>query len=219
MGKIWKSVKKVFKKAAPVVGAIAGNAILPGIGGAMAGAFLGSVVAGNNTRQHLFSAGAAGVGAAAGGAVGGAGGKVAEEGAKQVAQEAGKQALTQGVAQTGTQAGTQTLAQSGTQALAQSGTQVTAQEATKATFAEGAKQFLSKHATSISIGSAASTGAAMGTKVKTPSIDNTEETEFLKREKEYEKRKRSSLFETKGGAAGERVGYTGSENRGSIFGN
>ena len=211
MGKVWKSVKKVFKKAAPVVGAVAGNAILPGIGGAMAGAFLGSVLAGNNTRQHLFSAGAAGVGAAAGGMAAGAGG--------QTAAQTGAQAGTQSGAQVAAQTGTQTLSQAGTQTLTQSGTQMATQEATKATFTETAKQFATKHATSIAIGSATASGAAMGTKVKTPSVENTEETELLQREKEYEKRKRPSLFETKGGAAGERVGYTGSENRGSIFGN
>ena len=205
MGKLWKSVKKVFKKAAPVVGAIAGNAILPGIGGAMAGAFLGSVVAGNNTRQHLFSAGAAGVGAAAGSAVGGAGGEVA------------KQGVNQAVSQTGPQVGGQTLAQSGSQTLSQVG----AQEATKKTFSEVAKQTLTKYGTQIKIASATASGTAAGTKVKTPNtgIDNSEEVALMKREADYEKRKRSSLFHTKGGAAGERVGYTGSENRGSVFGN
>jgi hypothetical protein len=203
MGKVWKSVKKVFKKAAPVVGAIAGNAILPGIGGAMAGAFLGSVVAGNNTRQHLFSAGAAGIGAGVAGAGAGAAG----------------QAGTQTAAQAGTQATTQAATQAATQATTQTFSQAAAQEATKATFTEAAKQTVAKYGTEIAIGTAANTGVALGTKVKTPKVDNSEEVELMKREKEYEKRKRSSLFETKGGAAGERVGYTGSENRGSIFGN
>jgi hypothetical protein len=203
MGKVWKSIKGVVKKAAPVVGAIAGNAILPGIGGAMAGAFLGSVAAGNNTRQHLFSAGAAGVGAAAGSAVGSAGGEVA------------KQGVNQAVSQTGSQVGGQTLAQSGSQTLSQVGTQ----EATKKTFSEVAKQTLTKYGTQIKIASATAAGTSAGTKVKAPSIDNSAEVELMKREAEYNKRKRSSLFETKGGAAGERVGYTGSENRGSIFGN
>lgn len=207
MGKVWKSIKKVFKKAAPVVGAVAGNAILPGVGGAMAGAFLGSVLAGNNTRQHLFSAGAAGVGAYAGGAAAGAGGNAASQTGTEIAKQAGQQAVTQGVTQTGTQAASQT------------GSQVLTQESTKATFSEGAKQFATKYGSSIAAGAGAASGVSMGTTPKMPSVENTEETELLKREKEYEKRKRSSLFETKGGAAGERVGYTGSENRGSIFGN
>lgn len=217
MGKLWKSVKKVFKKAAPVVGAIAGNAILPGIGGAMAGAFLGSVVAGNNTRQHLFSAGAAGVGAAAGSAVGGAGGEVAKQGVNQAVSQTGSQVGGQTLAQTGSQVGGQTLAQSGSQTLSQVG----AQEATKKTFSEVAKQTLTKYGTQIKIASATASGTAAGTKVKTPNtgIDNSEEVALMKREADYEKRKRSSLFHTKGGAAGERVGYTGSENRGSVFGN
>lgn len=206
MGKVWKSIKGVVKKAAPVVGAIAGNAILPGIGGAMAGAFLGSVAAGNNTRQHLFSAGAAGVGAAAGGALAGSGSAAAQTG-------------TQAATQTGTQAATQ----GATQAATQGATQAATQTATQATFSETAKQavtnFATKHAASIGAGAGAASGVASGTKVKTPKVENTEEMELLQREKEYEKRKRSSLFETKGGAAGERVGYTGSENRGSIFGN
>ena len=195
MGKVWKSIKGVVKKAAPVVGAIAGNALLPGIGGAMAGAFLGSVAAGNNTRQHLFSAGAAGIGAGVAGAAASAG--------------------TQAAAQTGTQAATQTTTQAATQAATQSATQT----ATQATFTESAKQLASKYATEITIGSAAATGAAAGTKVKAPKVDNSAEIQALKEEKEYNARKRSSLFATKGGAAGEQVGYTGSVNRGSIFGN
>ena len=207
ISKAWKSVKKVFKKAAPTVGAVAGSFTPLGpIAGSAIGAYLGSVVAGNNTRQHLFSAGAAAVGGAMGGgsAAGGAG------------SQAGKEAVTQQVAaEAGKQAASQTLTQTGTQTASQ----VTAQEATKATFAEGAKQFASKYGANIAAGAGAASGVASGTKVKTPSIDNTEEIELLQREKEYEKRKRSSLFETKGGAAGERVGYTGSENRGSIFGN
>lgn len=203
MGKVWKSIKGVVKKAAPVIGAIAGNAILPGIGGAMAGAFLGSVAAGNNTRQHLFSAGAAGVGAYAGGAAAGAGGNAASQTGTGIAKQAGQQAVTQ----------------TGTQAASQTGSQVLTQEATKTTFSEGVKQFATKHAASIGAGAGAASGVASGTKVKTPKVENTEEMELLQREKDYEKRKRSSLFETKGGAAGERVGYTGSENRGSIFGN
>ena len=211
MGKVWKSVKKVFKKAAPVVGAIAGNAILPGIGGAMAGAFLGSVAAGNNTRQHLFSAGAAGIGAG----VAGAGAGAAGQAGSQAASQAGTQAATQAA----TQATTQTFSQAAAQAGSQTLSQAAAQEATKATFTEVAKQTVAKYGTEIAIGTAANTGVALGTKVKTPKVDNSEEVELMKREKEYEKRKRSSLFETKGGAAGERVGYTGSENRGSIFGN
>lgn len=199
MGKVWKSIKGVVKKAAPVVGAIAGNAILPGIGGAMAGAFLGSVAAGNNTRQHLFSAGAAGIGAG----IAGAGGTAAAQTGSQAA----------------TQTASQTAAQAGSQAATQAATQSATQTATQATFTESAKQLASKYATEITIGSSAAIGAAAGTKVKTPRIDNSEEVELMRREAEYNKRKRSSLFETKGGAAGERVGYTGSENRGSIFGN
>lgn len=195
MGKVWKSVKKVFKKAAPVVGAVAGNAILPGIGGAMAGAFLGSVMAGNNTRQHLFSAGAAGIGAG----VAGAGASTA--------------------AQTGSQAATQTASQTAAQAGSQAVTQSATQTATQATFSEAAKQTAVKYGTQLKIASATSAGLSAGTKVKAPRIDNSEEIELMKRDAEYNKRKRSSLFETKGGAAGERVGYTGSENRGSIFGN
>ena len=186
MGKVWKSIKGVVKKAAPVVGAIAGNAILPGIGGAMAGAFLGSVAAGNNTRQHLFSAGAAG----------------AQTGSQAAAQTA-----------------SQTAAQAGSQAATQAATQSATQTATQATFSEAVKQTAVKYGTQLKIAGATATGTAMGTKVKTPSIDNSAEVELMKRDAEYNKRKRSSLFETKGGAAGERVGYTGSENRGSIFGN
>lgn len=191
MGKVWKSIKGVVKKAAPVIGAVAGNAILPGIGGAMAGAFLGSVAAGNNTRQHLFSAGAAGIGAG----VAGAGSTAA------------------------TQTASQTAAQAGSQAVTQAATQSTTQTATQATFSEAVKQTAVKYGTQLKIAGATSAGLSAGTKVKAPSIDNSAEVELMKRDAEYNKRKRSSLFETKGGAAGERVGYTGSENRGSIFGN
>ncbi len=38
----WKSMKKAFRWIAPVVGAIAGNVVLPGIGGVLAGSALGS---------------------------------------------------------------------------------------------------------------------------------------------------------------------------------
>ena len=208
ISKAWKKVKKIFKKAAPAVGAVVGSLTPLGpVAGSAIGAYLGSVVAGNNTRQHLFSAGAAAVGGYAGGSAAGAGGNAASQTGTEIAKEAGKQAVAQGVTQTGTQAAVQT------------GTQVTAQEATKATFTQGVKQFATKHAASIGAASGAASGVSMGTTPKMPSVDNTEETELLQREKEYEKRKRSSLFETKGGAAGERVGYTGSENRGSIFGN
>ena len=199
MGKVWKSIKGVVKKAAPVVGAIAGNAILPGIGGAMAGAFLGSVAAGNNTRQHLFSAGAAGIGAGIAGA--------------------GSAAAAQTGSQAAAQTASQTAAQAGSQAATQAATQSATQTATQATFSEAVKQTAVKYGTQLKIAGATATGTAMGTKVKTPSIDNSAEVELMKRDAEYNKRKRSSLFETKGGAAGERVGYTGSENRGSIFGN
>lgn len=209
MGKVWKKIKGVAKKAAPVVGAIAGNAILPGIGGAMAGAFLGSVMAGNNTREHLFNAGAAGIGAGVAGAGAGAAGQTGTEVAKQAGTEVAKQSV----------------AQAGTQTFSQSASQTVANEAAKKTFTEAAKGVVkdaaAKYGTQAAIATSTAAAGAMNKSqdITMPSVDNSEETEMLKREKEYEKRKRSSLFETKGGAAGERVGYTGSENRGSIFGN
>lgn len=207
MGKAWKSIKKVFKKAAPVVGAVAGS-MIPGVGpvvGPAIGAYLGSVAAGNNTREHLFNAGSAAIGGAVGGGGAGAAGNAGTEVAKQAGTEVAKQSV----------------AQAGAQTLSQAGTQQVAQEATKQTFTEATKQFVTKHGASIGAGlSTASTSLSQQKEdVTMPSIDNSAETEMLKREKDYEKRKRSSLFETKGGAAGERVGYTGSENRGSIFGN
>lgn len=207
MGKVWKSVKKVFKKAAPTIGAVAGG-VMGGPMGAAAGAYLGSVLAGNNTRQHLFSAGTAAVASGASSALSGAG---------QAAAQTGTQTAAQAGTQVAAQAGTQAAAQAGTQA----GTQALTQTATKATFTEGVKQFATKYGSSIAAGAATASATMSQQKedVTMPSVDNSAETEMLRREKEYEKRKRSSLFETKGGAAGERVGYTGSENRGSIFGN
>ena len=54
---VWKSVKKVFKKAAPIIANLVGNAILPGIGGILAS----TLVAGYQSGWDLKSMAVAGV--------------------------------------------------------------------------------------------------------------------------------------------------------------
>ena len=54
---VWKSVKKVFKKAAPIIASLVGNAILPGIGGILAS----TLVAGYQSGWDLKSMAVAGV--------------------------------------------------------------------------------------------------------------------------------------------------------------
>ena len=41
----------------------------------------------------------------------------------------------------------------------------------------------------------------------------------LEQEQQTKRKQRANLFSTSGGAAGEQVGYTGSQNRSSLFGN
>ena len=60
MGKVFKSAKKIVKKAAPVIGMVAANAIAPGSGFALAaGAGIGGLAGGYGVKNSLMMAGGA----------------------------------------------------------------------------------------------------------------------------------------------------------------
>jgi len=70
MGKVFKSAKKIVKKAAPVIGMVAANAILPGSGFALAaGAGIGGLAGGYGVKNSLMMGmGGYGLGSLAAGA-------------------------------------------------------------------------------------------------------------------------------------------------------
>lgn len=84
----------------------------------------------------------------------------------------------------------------------------------------------------VSVGTADTTGEGKGTLVSSKTFQTKENmleeemkkigdssAAMLEEERKTTRKQRANLFSTSGGAMGEQVGYTGSQNRASLFGN